>query len=77
MDDIRKARQKREYGMTTAELWEEERQAVEEADQVVVITIKDGVSSFQHSGGKALEMVGALHHAQFVLMHNSIHWEET
>ncbi|SDJ68159.1 hypothetical protein [Alkalibacterium thalassium] len=76
MSEFEEAKRKRERGVSNSEFWEEAKEDVEKADQALVVTVKDGVSSFNHTGGGSLEVVGALEHAKFVLIHNSIHWED-
>lgn len=74
--DFREAKQKKERGMSNVEFWESEKERIESADQVVVVLVKDGISSFGHTGGATLPMIGALEHAKFVLSYNSTNFEE-
>lgn len=76
MSEFKEYQQKKERGQTNSEFWEGQKEEVKNADQALVITIKDGVSSFEHTGGESLQIVGALEHAKFVLVNNSIEWIE-
>lgn len=76
MDELKSARLKRERGISNTEFYEDVKETILNADLSIVITVKDGVSTLEHTGGDSLVMSGALSHAQFVVTHNSIHWEE-
>jgi hypothetical protein len=76
MSEFEEKKRKKERGITNAEFWESNKKEVEQSDQALIITIKDGVSSFDHTGGESLQIVGALEHAKFVLVNNSIEWIE-
>lgn len=76
MSEFEEKKRKKERGITNAEFWESNKEEVEQSDQALIITIKDGISSFDHTGGESLQIVGALEHAKFVLVNNSIEWIE-
>lgn len=76
MDEFKNAKLKRDRGVSNIEFYEDVKETILNADLSIVITVKDGVSTLEHTGGDSLMMSGALSHAQFVITHNSIHWEE-